>query len=438
MAQPLVPCHDTAMGEMTDTPRAAIAGAPNPFQFTPRPPDWRLDWDAMVAAFPWLRALRGCPQDPAWHREGDVLVHTRLVVEALAAAPAWRVLPAGERETLFAAALLHDVAKPASLHGDPAGRVSTRGHAGRGEVAARQILWRLGVPAARREAVCQLVRHHQVPFFAHRRADRARLAILVSQTVRCDRLALLAEADAQGHVCPDQATLFEGIAAFREDAAAQRCLDRPRAFASDQARFLYCRDAAADPDAPPPPPGPGRAILVCGLPGSGREAWRRATLENWPLVAQPDPLLTNGGGWDGHAGAGTAVACTAAGASTAADACTAAGAATAGAGAADGMSAHAGPADRTFDMPRAYLRAGIPFVWFGTFLTRRQRAAALAVIAEQAARVRIVHVEASEERLYRLNHGRARPLPLLDLRRLLDAWEVPDRTEAHAVDWLEG
>ena len=387
------------MREKTDTPRAADASAPNPFQFTPQPPDWRLDWDGMAAAFPWLRALRNCPQDPAWHREGDVLVHTRLVVEALTAAPAWRALPAGDRETLFAAAVLHDVAKPACLQADPAGRVSTRGHAGRGEVAARQILWRLGVPAARREEVCQLVRHHQVPFFAHRRADRVRLAILVSQTVRCDRLALLAEADAQGHVCPDQAVLFEGIAAFREDATAQRCLDRPRAFASDQARFLYGRDAAADPDADPPPPGPGRAILVCGLPGSGREAWLRETLENWPLVAQPDPLLTNGGGWERHA---------------------------------------AVPTDRTFDMPRAYLRAGIPFVWFGTFLTRRQRSAALDVIAEQAARVRIVHVEAPEARLYRLNHGRARPLPLLDLRRLLDAWEVPDRTEAHAVDWLEG
>lgn len=384
----------------------------------------------MAAAFAWLRALRNCPQDPAWHREGDVLVHTRLVVEALTAAPAWRALPAGERETLFAAAVLHDVAKPACLQADPAGRVSTRGHAGRGEVAARQILWRLGVPVARREAVCQLVRHHQVPFFAHRRPDRVRLAILASQTVRCDRLALLAEADAQGHVCPDQAVLFEGIAAFREDAAAQRCLDRPRAFASDQARFLYCRDAAADPDADPPPPGPGRAILVCGLPGSGREAWLRATLENWPLVAQPDPLLTNGGQWDGRAGATTGTAAIAAVAGAAPDRVAAAGG--------HGTSAHDGPADRTFDMPLAYLRAGIPFVWFGTFLTRRQRAAALAVIAEQAARVRIVHVEAPEERLYRLNHGRSRPLPLLDLRRLLDAWEVPDRTEAHAVDWLEG
>lgn len=423
------------MGEKIDAPRTAAIAAPNPFQFTPRPPDWRLDWDGMSSAFPWLRALRDCPQDPSWHREGDVLVHTRLVVEALVAAPAWRALPAEERETLFAAAVLHDVAKPAYLQADPVGRVSTRGHAGRGEVAARQILWRLGVPAARREAVCQLVRHHQVPFFAHRRPDRARLAILVSQTVRCDRLALLAEADARGHVCPDQAVLFEGIAAFRADAAAQRCLDRPRAFASDQARFLYCRDAAADPDADPAPPGPGRAILVCGLPGSGREAWLRATLENWPLVAQPDPLLTNGGGWEGRAAAGAAVA-DGAGAGVAASAARAASAASAAADA--GASAQAAPADRTFDMPRAYLRAGIPFVWFGTFLTRRQRAPALAVIAEHLARVRIVHVEAPEERLYRLNHGRARPLPLLDLRRLLDAWEVPDRTEAHAVDWLEG
>ncbi len=371
----------------------------------PEPPGWRLDWAGVEAALPWIRALEGCPQDPRWHREGDVLVHTRMVCEALVALPAWRALAPPERHLLFAAALLHDVAKPACLQRDPQGGVSTRGHPARGEVMARLILWRLGAPVAWRESVAALVRHHQVPFFVHRRPDRRRLVIGVAQATPCDRLALLAEADARGHVCPDQDLLFEGIAAFVATAAAEGCLAGPRPFGSEHARFLYLRDgdgdpetaARRDPDAPAPEPGPARVVLVCGPPGAGKQAWTAERCPAWPIVVQEDPLLPAG------------------------------------------QVPETGRAlrwDRSLDMPRALLNDAIPFVWFGTFLTRRQRERALGLAAAAGAMVRIVHVEAPEATLFAWNRRRQRPLPGLDLRRLLDGWEVPWPGEAHRVDWL--
>jgi len=371
----------------------------------PGPPGWRLDWDTVQADCPHLAPLADCPQDPQWHQEGDVLVHTRMVCEALVASEEWRALPADERTLLFAAALLHDVAKPACLSRDAQGRVSTRGHPARGAVMARLILWRMGAPVAWRETVAALVLHHQVPFFIHRRPDRRRLVIAVSQGARCDRLALLARADAQGHVCAGQEVLFEGIAAFEAEARTQRCLDRPRAFASPHARFLYLREdgaspdalAGRDPDGPVPEPGPGRAVLVCGPPGAGKQAWALENCTNWPVAVQEDPLLASGL-----------------------------------------VPATARPLanDRSLDMPRALLRDGIPFLWFGTFISRAQRARALREIASAGAMVRIVHVEASEATLFAWNHRRQRPLPGLDLRRLLDAWEVPGPGEGHRVDWL--
>src|SRR5262249_38635743 len=108
--------------------------AMNVLSFCPKPPAWRVDWPALHDAYAWVRALAGCPQDPAHHAEGDVWVHTRMVCEALASAAGWRGLPADERAVVFAAALLHDVAKPECTRAEPDGRVTSRGHSRRGSI----------------------------------------------------------------------------------------------------------------------------------------------------------------------------------------------------------------------------------------------------------------------------------------------------------------
>src|SRR3954471_8783780 len=97
-----------------------------PFLPTPAPPVWRVAWDELDRGYPWVRNLAGCPQDPVYHAEGDVWVHTRMACEALAGLAAWRALPEEERRVLFAAALLHDVAKPECTRTGPDGRLTAR------------------------------------------------------------------------------------------------------------------------------------------------------------------------------------------------------------------------------------------------------------------------------------------------------------------------
>jgi hypothetical protein len=121
--------------------------------FCPEPPHWRIDWDALDRAFPELRALAGCVQDPRHHGEGDVLTHTRLACEALAALPAFRARHAEEREVLFVAVLLHDVAKPATTRVAPDGAITSPFHGPKGAIQARAALWRMGVPFAAREQI---------------------------------------------------------------------------------------------------------------------------------------------------------------------------------------------------------------------------------------------------------------------------------------------
>jgi hypothetical protein len=38
----------------------------------PAPPNWLLDPERLLRLYPWLRPLADCPQDPAFHAEGDI------------------------------------------------------------------------------------------------------------------------------------------------------------------------------------------------------------------------------------------------------------------------------------------------------------------------------------------------------------------------------
>lgn len=168
---------------------------------TPAPPDWHIDWPSVEAIFPDASAMAACQQEPRYHAEGDVWTHTRLACEALAESPGFRERPPDERALLFTTVLLHDVGKPACTRLDLDGRISSRGHARRGAIHVRELLWRLGAPFAFREQVAALIRHHQVPFHLFADPDPDRKVITVSQTARCDLLTLVAEADARGRVC---------------------------------------------------------------------------------------------------------------------------------------------------------------------------------------------------------------------------------------------
>lgn len=101
-------------------------------------------------------ALRGCPQDPVWHPEGDVWTHTMRMLDLMETRP--RV------PTLAWAALLHDIGKPRALRvgrktdGSPWYR--TPCHAAIGATMVPAILRRLKESRETIEAVTAAVRHH--------------------------------------------------------------------------------------------------------------------------------------------------------------------------------------------------------------------------------------------------------------------------------------
>jgi len=372
--------------------------SPEPFAaLCPAPPHWSLDWPAVRAAFDWIRALSGVEQDPVHHAEGDVEVHTRLAVEALAQSPRWRARPVDERVRLFAAVLLHDAAKPWCSQRDEAGRVTAHGHSRAGDLHARRVLWRLGVPVDWREHVAALVRHHQVPFWALERPDLDAIAFRVSLLARNDDLALLAIADITGRICADADRVRENIALFEEYCAERECLDRPRAFASDHARFSWFRHPARDPAYAAYDDTRSVVTVMSGLPGAGKDTWVDSYRGGLPVVSL-DALRTRlGAGPTGDQGSVLAAA---------------------------------------REEARTHLRAGRDFVWNATNVSRQLRGQCIGLAADYHARVEIVSVEAGPEALAARNASRAAPVPPAVIDRLVGRWETPDPTEAHRVTWV--
>ncbi len=112
----------------------------------------------LLRFFPEIENLQGVPQDPKWHPEGDVWVHTMLVIDEAAA------LRTGDDEdlALMVAALCHDFGKPAvSVEHD--GRVRTPKHDVIGARLAREFLQRLRAPGHLCDQVEALVKYHLAP-----------------------------------------------------------------------------------------------------------------------------------------------------------------------------------------------------------------------------------------------------------------------------------
>ena len=118
-----------------------------------------LEDTGLLRFFPELDALRGVPQDPEWHPEGDVWVHTLMVLDVAASL---RGDEAGEDLALMFGALCHDLGKPATTD-RIGGRIRSRGHDAAGIAPTRALLGRMRAPGALVDRVAALVEHHLAP-----------------------------------------------------------------------------------------------------------------------------------------------------------------------------------------------------------------------------------------------------------------------------------
>ncbi|MDK2125891.1 AAA family ATPase [Parachitinimonas caeni] len=361
-----------------------------------------VDWQRILQQLPCLNALQRTPQDPHYHAEGDVWTHTQMVVEAMQDLEDYRQADASRQFVLFFAALLHDIAKPATTRVDPvSGRIGQPGHSARGAVDARVLLWRSGVPFDLRESICRLIAVHQLPFYAlrgNRNGDSAEFIVRkLSHEVDLIELAALAEADMRGRHCPDAAEILVDIELFRELAKEEGCYGQPRAFADAFTRQRYFNGDDVHPDYVYHCDPGSTVTVLCGLPATGKSSWIAQQCADLPCVGFDDARaalkLRHGEN--------------------------------------DGMAAHF-----AIDQAKAYLRRKQAFVWNATHLSRQMRSKTLDLLFAYGASVEVVYLEASEAEIMRRNRNRDTTLTNAGIERMLHRWEVVLPSEAHRVRYL--
>jgi tRNA nucleotidyltransferase (CCA-adding enzyme) len=122
------------------------------------------DLGVVERLWPELSALVGCKQEPEWHPEGDVWVHTLMVADEARRRIAG--LDRGPALAMMLGALCHDLGKPATTVVIN-GRIRSPGHEEAGVPPATSLLDRLNVHSFDgydvRRAVLGLVAHHLKP-----------------------------------------------------------------------------------------------------------------------------------------------------------------------------------------------------------------------------------------------------------------------------------
>jgi len=191
--------------DLSDLPAERIWGEIEKLLLRSDKPLLGLQWlsrlDATRQLFPEIYALAGCPQDPEWHPEGDVEVHTYLAVNR--ARELIDDLPYPKQITVMLATLCHDFGKPATT-AFVDGRTRSREHEEAGVAPTESFLKRLNVHTLDgydvRAQVIALVRDHLKPGEFYKKRDEVGDGAFRRLARKCelDLLYRVAKADSLG------------------------------------------------------------------------------------------------------------------------------------------------------------------------------------------------------------------------------------------------
>ncbi|TAK12240.1 MAG: polynucleotide adenylyltransferase [Acidobacteria bacterium] len=201
-----------------------------------------LDIGVIDRLFPEIKALVGCEQEPEWHPEGDVWVHTLLVVDQ--ARTRIDDLDRGRAAAIMLGAVCHDLGKPmTTVFKD--GRIRSPGHEEAGVEPAMRVLDTLNVHTLDgydvRHTVAGLTAHHLKPGMFHKSKTPVTDGAFrrLAQKVDLELLARLAKSDCLGRPGPFDCSAMDWF------------LDRARALGVEHA--------------PPAPIVLGRHLLDLGV-----------------------------------------------------------------------------------------------------------------------------------------------------------------------------
>ena len=147
--------------------------------------------------FPELQNIINVPQDPTWHPEGDVWIHTMLALDSMAK----ELENISEKQKLkfMFAILCHDFGKATTTAFDEKkGRLRAIGHEAAGVEPTKSFLYRLSSEHSFIESILPLIEYHLMPSQFFKNAAKSRAIRRLATKVNIEELVTVAKADFLG------------------------------------------------------------------------------------------------------------------------------------------------------------------------------------------------------------------------------------------------
>lgn len=221
----------------------------------------------------WFKVLETVIQDPIWHAEGNVFIHTKMVLQALWDDELFLTLGSERQEDLTWAAFLHDIGK-AFCTETIEGRVRSHGHSMKSFRLASEILVGIeNLNVVRRNRILNLIRFHGRPhyFMSDSINSNPELVVAVqSQVCNIQDLYLIAKADRNGRVSLEDPLSLENLELYKAVAEELNCWGIPYEFKNSSQYLLAHRGNLATFLYIPYENFESNVIMLSGLPGAGK------------------------------------------------------------------------------------------------------------------------------------------------------------------------
>lgn len=249
-------------------------------------PDIHEFVETLSDIFPPLRQFEQTEQDPIWHAEGNVLIHTGMVLDELYKLIDHNTLSDDDRVSLILSAVLHDIAKPMTTYSEfteREGRVCVK--ATKHEVIGRDyIAYRLldlGINEYVYDKVINLVAYHNIPKMLVIRNSGKAEYIKHLQMVDYKLMYLLEVADIKGRICYDTDSQLQYLEEYKmfceeyshtvnntyNDIVGTYLMSVNELYSLDEAESKLWNHKEHS-----------HVTVLCGIPGSGKSSNAKGTV----------------------------------------------------------------------------------------------------------------------------------------------------------------
>lgn len=347
----------------------------------------------------YIDEMKVTEQDVRWHSEGNVAIHTEMVMNEMFKLKEFKYLTDREKKILIYGVFFHDISKYETtkteiINGQT--EITAANHSKLGAKKTREILIMEDFDFYEREEIVNLVKYHGFPVFSYSAKDKK----IIEISLQCNTklLYLLAKSDMKGRLVLDeneiQKHLFH-IEYFKETCIELNCYGKAKEFETVGSKRNYLKN---ENEYTPYEQG-SKFYVISGLMGVGKNYYVDQKFKNLNIISLDDLRLKYKARRSDKKIQGKII-------------------------------------QEAYELAKEYLRNKQDFVWNATNLTELNRKKLVDLGEMYNAEVKIIYIEKSIKNILKQNKNREFPVPEDIIKESLFKIEVPTSNEAHYVEYV--